>query len=170
MINLIIKGTNKIIEFLITIFFVLIILIGIYALYDNYLVQKGGELDEEIMSLKPIAKTDEDKKEVFYLDDLQEINPDIVGWITIDDTEIDYPVVKGKDNSEYLDRNYKHEYATSGSIFMDYRNDKNFNDQYTAIYGHHMNSNTMFTDIKKYENKDFFSKHLKGTLYTSNKI
>ncbi len=170
MINILIKSTNKIIEILVTLFFVLIILIGCYALYDNYLVQKGGKLDEEILSLKPKTVSTEEDKEVFYLDDLQEINSDIVGWITIDNTEMDYPVVKGKDNSEYLDRNYKHEYATSGSIFMDYRNNKDFNDDYTAIYGHHMNSNTMFTDIKKYENEEFFNSHLKGTLYTSNKI
>ena len=171
MINILLKGTNKIIEILVTLFFILIILIGVYALYDNYLVQKGGELDEEILSLKPTAKSDLDgEKEIFYLDDLKEINTDIVGWITIDGTNMDYPIVKGKDNSEYLDRDYKHEYATSGSIFMDYRNDRDFNDDYTAIYGHHMNSDTMFTDIKKYENQTFFDSHLTGTLYTSNKI
>lgn len=167
-----VKTINKIIDRIMTIVFLLLILIGIYALYDNYLIQKSGTLPEEVVALKPDKEeiVSAPSEEVLYLKDLKELNPDIVGWITIDDTTIDYPVVQGIDNDDYLDRNYLHEYATTGSIFLDYRNDRFFSDQFSVIYGHHINTGMMFTDIKKFEDDEFFNSHLTGTLYTENVV
>ena len=93
-----VKTINKIIDRIMTIVFLLLILIGIYALYDNYLIQKGGTLPEEVVALKPdkAEVVSAPSEEVLYLKDLKELNPDIVGWITIDDTSMDYPVVKRK--------------------------------------------------------------------------
>ena len=82
--------------------------------------------------------------------------PSIVGWIRVGGTEIDYPIVKGNDNDYYLNHNYKDEYNVFGAIFMDYRNDENFSDQNTIIYGHNNVRAGNFKDLHKYENKDFF--------------
>ncbi len=139
-----IKIINKIIDFVMTIVFLLLIIIGIYAIYDNYLVQKSGELPEDVLALKPSKETTSD----ISLKELKELNSDIVGWITLDDTSIDFPVVKGADNDDYLDKNYLHEYSTGGSIFLDYRNDALFGDQYSVIYGHNIRSGLMLSDIK----------------------
>ena len=71
-------------------------------------------------------------------DELKAQNSDVCGWITIYGTHVDYPIVQSEDNSTYLMRNPRGEYSLSGSIFMDYMNQKDFSDFNTIIYGHHM--------------------------------
>lgn len=90
---------------------------------------------------------------------LLQINPDIKGWITIDDTMIDYPILQAQTNDFYLYRNYKREDSHAGSIFMDYRNDITMYDHHTVIYGHSMKDGSMFNHLKKFLDKDFFKSH-----------
>ncbi|MBQ7821834.1 MAG: class B sortase [Clostridia bacterium] len=76
---------------------------------------------------------------------LKQINPDIYGWITIEGSEVDYPIVRGEDNNYYLDHAYTGEYMIVGSIFADYRtNDKIINNYNTVLYGHNMENGSMF--------------------------
>ena len=91
------------------------------------------------------------------------------GWITIDGTHIDYPVVQGKFDYEYLNKDVFGKYVLSGSIFMSTTNAPGFSDPYTLIYGHHMDNGAMFGDIDLFENKTFFEKNRTGTLYTKDK-
>jgi len=79
-----------------------------------------------------------------------------VGWIRIDQTQIDYPLVRGKDNDFYLNHGYDMKANTAGAIFMDRRNLGNTFDQHTIIYGHHMSNGSMFTDLNKYLDESFF--------------
>lgn len=87
-------------------------------------------------------------------DALKDINSDIVGWIKIDNTVIDYPVLWAKDDNEnyqyYLNHNYKKEYSGYGSIFLDYRCTKGTDSKNTVIHGHHMNDGSMFANLLKY--------------------
>ena len=80
---------------------------------------------------------------------------DYRGWIKIDNTNINYPIVQGKDNSFYLDKDINKNYLSSGSIFMNYLN-HGFNDENTVLFGHHMRNKTMFAQLKKYKEKEFF--------------
>ena len=80
---------------------------------------------------------------------------DYRGWIKVDNTNIDYPIVQGKDNSFYLDKDINKNYVSSGSIFMNYLNN-GFNDENTVLFGHHMRNKTMFAQLKKYKEKEFF--------------
>ncbi|MDP7977350.1 class B sortase [Bacillus multifaciens] len=99
---------------------------------------------------------------------LREINPEIVGWVTVDDTHINYPIVQAKDNDYYLYRNYKKEDMRAGSIFMDYRNQVSSSNQNTILYGHRMKDGSMFGNLKKFLDEDFFKSHPKfyyDTLY-----
>jgi len=75
---------------------------------------------------------------------LQAINPDIVGWLTIDGTNIDYPIARHSDNDYYLHHLFTGEWNSSGCLFMDCRNEPDFSDRHTIIYGHHMDNGTMF--------------------------
>ncbi len=84
---------------------------------------------------------------------------DYVGWITINDTPIDYPVVRGIDNIFYLDHNYLKENSKAGAIFMDRRNIGSGYDQHTLIYGHNMKNGTMFNTLNKYLDKNFWQSH-----------
>ncbi|XOK62527.1 class B sortase [Paenibacillus elgii] len=101
---------------------------------------------------------------------LLDVNPDVVGWLRIGNTAIDYPVVQGEDNAYYLNRNYKGEEASAGSIFLDFRNDIGKAQLNTVIYGHRMKDGSMFGDLKKFLKEDFFRDTLTfqyDTLYHS---
>lgn len=92
--------------------------------------------------------------------DLYLANSDIIGWVTIEDTKIDYPVMQTQsDNEYYLRRGFDHEYAESGTPFMDAASDIFIPTCNFLIYGHHMNNGTMFHDLFKYEDYDFYKKH-----------
>ncbi len=83
---------------------------------------------------------------------LQAVNPDIIGWITILDTNIDYPVLQSPtDDDFYMDHNSDGRYSSNGSIFSDHEyNAADFSDPVTILYGHHMASGAMFGRLQKY--------------------
>lgn len=103
------------------------------------------------------ADPDEGRANKFHR--LRGINADIVGWIRIEGTKIDYPVVKGSDNVFYLNRNIKKGWAVRGAIFMDYRNAEGGDDLNTLIYGHHMKDGSMFGSLAKYKDASFYGEH-----------
>lgn len=88
-------------------------------------------------------------------DNLFEKNINYRGWIKIDNTNINYPILQGQDNEEYLYKDINNEYIVSGSIFMNYLNN-GFDDQNTVLFGHNMKNGTMFANLKKYKEEDFF--------------
>ena len=90
---------------------------------------------------------------------LIEINEDVVGWLYLPDTVINYPVVQGEDNSYYLKRLVDGSYNANGSLFIDYQNQMDFSDDNTLIYGHHMDSGKMFATLVKYKNQEFYDEH-----------
>jgi len=102
------------------------------------------------------------------LQELLKENDDLVGWIRIEDTNIDYPVLKSKDNQDYLKLNFKKEYSILGSIFMDYRNDIHELDRNTIIYGHRTKNGTMFEHLSKFLDEQFIKSHPTFELDTLN--
>ena len=102
--------------------------------------------------------------EMMPFEDLQKINADVLGWLTIYDTNIDYPLVQAEDNEYYLNHNPKREPEGSGSLFLDYRNAKNFTDFNTIIFGHHMAHHEMFGDLDQFLDEDYWDKHEYGNL------
>lgn len=82
-------------------------------------------------------------------------NSDYVGWVSINNTNISHPIVKGIDNDEYYRRNFDYETDQKGSIFMDYRNFGFDYSKNTVIYGHNLKTDEMFGDLKKYSDEDF---------------
>ncbi len=92
-------------------------------------------------------------------DALKAINDDVVAWIYLEDTHINYPVVQGSNNEYYLNRLYNGKQNGAGSIFMDFRNSGKFTDRNSILYGHRMNNGTMFANLSKYSNQEFFDSH-----------
>ena len=90
---------------------------------------------------------------------LEEINSDYTCWLYCPDTQIDYPVVQGDDNSWYLHRLFNGEYNACGTLFIDYRNLPDFQDPNTLIYGHHMRNGSMFKAITFYEDQAWYEAH-----------
>lgn len=91
------------------------------------------------------------------LTDLKEKNNDTVAWIKVNGTNINYPIVKYSDNDYYLKHSFKKEYTDAGWIFMDFRNDSNFNDKNTIIYGHSRLNKTMFGTLKNTITENWFN-------------
>ncbi len=108
-------------------------------------------------------ETVEETEEIVWpqvdFDALWEINDDIVGWIYIEGTTVNYPIVQGYDNDQYLYRLIDGTYNSSGSIFMDYRNESDFTNRHTILYGHHMNNGSMFSDVLNYKEQEYFDEH-----------
>ena len=159
-----IKFADKILNIVIYLCLIIVFLFCLYALFDTIKVYLRAS-NQSIIALKP---TEEDP--IDSLNRLKEINEDVCGWITIDDTNIDYPIVIGKNNSEYLNKDVYKNYSLAGSIYLDYRNSRDFSDIYSIIFGHHMDGGAMFGDIRKFSNKSFFNTHTTGTLYTENGV
>ena len=109
--------------------FFLCFLMGLYALYDGYLVYMNSNYTS-LLKYKPGDESDADTN--------KKITDDMVAWLTLDDTNVDYPVMQGEDNNEYLNKDPVGDYSLSGSIFLDSRNASDFSDFYSFIYGHHM--------------------------------
>ena len=92
-------------------------------------------------------------------DMLEEMNRDVVAWLYCPDTAINYPVVKGRDNSYYLDHLIDGTENSNGTLFVDYRNMGDFSNRNTLIYGHHMQSGRMLAALTEYEFQDFYDAH-----------
>jgi len=92
-------------------------------------------------------------------ENLQSINPDYIGWIKIDGTVIDYPVVQGRDNLKYLNTTFMGGYNRSGTIFLDSRCDGAFDNHFAVIYGHNRSDGSMFTALHDYEDKIYLKEH-----------
>ena len=136
----------------------LLFLICLYASYDAFRVYYTA-LDRSALKYKPALGADASA--------LKDLSEDAVGWLTLDDTEIDYPVMQGKNNTEYLNKNCFGEYSLSGSIFLDSRNAADFGDLYSMVYGHHMEYGAMFGSLDAYASKDYLNEHRTGTLLTT---
>lgn len=155
----IIRIISDLIDKALLIFFILIFLIGGYALLDTYLLYLDAT-DESLLKYKPE-----------YTGSEEDVAPieDMVAWITIDGTQIDYPVMQGVTNDEYINKNPYGEYSLSGSIFLDSRNKADFSDTYNMIYGHHMEYGAMFGALDQYSDEDYFEQHKTGKLIVKDK-
>ncbi len=141
------------------IFFVaLIVFIGSAGyLIHHYL--KGEAEQNDFESLKVDGKYD--------VAQLHEKNSDIVGWLTIEGTQVDYPVMQTKEDPEYyLRRNFKKEDTMAGTPFLDATSDMEAPSANWMIYGHNMKNGTMFHDILDYEEENFYQKHKTFTFET----
>lgn len=97
---------------------------------------------------------------------LKSQNQDIAGWIYIRGTTIDYPIVQGKDNEEYLHQDFNKKKSSSGTIFLDNNCKKDFTSDNNIIYGHHMKNGTMFVQLLKFREKSFLKKHNEIMIFT----
>ena len=136
------------------------LIFSVYSFWDTHQVNEAAD-SKKYESYKP---TTEEGKKSFA--ELQAMNSDVMGWLTIYGTSIDYPLVKAQhDNFTYLSKNAEGEWESSGSIYVDYRNDAHFQDFNTIIHGHHMANHKMFGDLDLFVKQDFFTEHQYANLY-----
>lgn len=114
-----------------------------------YNVSRAEEKYQELA--KEVVKTEEgeNKAEIIDFEKLKNINKDVVGWIKIEGTTIDYPIMQTLNNEYYLKKDIYGNYEQCGSIFLDYKNNSKFTDKNIVIYGHHIKKGIMFADLIK---------------------
>ena len=132
----------------------ILFLTGLYAMVDSYLVYQHAN-DDSLLKFKPGYEGENVE---------QPIQGNMVAWLTVDDTSIDYPVMQGDTNEEYLNKDPYGNYSMSGSIFLDSRNASDFTDAYSLIYGHHMEGDYMFGPLHHFLEQDFLDTHRTGEL------
>lgn len=93
------------------------------------------------------------------LDELRQENPDVLGWISIPETVLSYPVLQGEDNDFYLNHTWQKDSSIVGSIFMDFRCSADMTDFNTIIYGHRMRNGSMFASLKYYSDQEHWRTH-----------
>lgn len=152
-----IRIVDKSIDRIVLIVSLLFFLICIYAMVDALIVYYNAN-DQSVLKFKPQGKEDAAV--------LRELSDDAVAWLSVDGTAIDYPVMQGTNNSEYLNKDPYGDYSLSGSIFLDSRCAGKFRDVYSLLYGHHMDYGAMFGALDEFIKPEYFSAHRTGTLIT----
>lgn len=167
------KKTKKIIFNLIVYSILLFILIysgiKIYKWYKDK--TNNNEIAEQIKDTVIVEDENEDKEEyAIDFNKLKEQNNEIVAWIKVNNTNIEYPVVKGTNNSFYLNHSFDKSKNSAGWIFADYRNKIDNTDKNIVIYGHNMRDDSMFGSLKNILNSDWYDneENTNITLYTEN--
>ena len=154
--------SNKFILLLLLIVLICSITIFVATLIKQHIDDERQKEISQVLSTITVPEgnvTDEMTKRQLQLKELQNENQDIVAWLEIEDTNINYPVLQGQDNDYYLTHNYKGEKISSGSIFLD--KDYNFTQPSAnlLIYGHRNKQGLMFEDLMKYSKEDFYTNH-----------
>ncbi len=130
------------------------------AIVVKYFVNKHNriEMNKHLESLI-VTSTEENPTDPNDYSALLEINPDLVGWIKVPGTSINYPVVQTTDNEFYLNHTFEKEWHSYGTIYMDYRNNPTELDANTILYGHNCYNTEMFSELTKYKKLDFYKEN-----------
>lgn len=164
----ILKAANGLVSFIVTLCLCIAGLYSVYALWDNNQVYAAAEnVQADMARLKPAIVEEE---EGASFEELLAINSDVCAWISIDSTNIDFPVLQGETNLSYINTDVYGNFALAGSIFLDSRNDREFHDTFSLLYGHHMANSNMFGDLDKFKEEAFFEKNKTGTLILPDRI
>lgn len=135
-----------------------------YSILDSYYIERAAFASWDLVQYRPINDRGETSAEQFNA--IRSINSDVVGWITIFDTHIDYPVLQGPDNLYYVNRDLHKEASISGSIYLQTENRSDFQDSFNLLYGHHFDNGAMFGDVANYTDVNYLREHQYGQLIT----
>lgn len=145
---------------------VILIAAVVFFLIKYFISRDKNEFKNQTEIYREIKPNDNNTD---YLAKCRKINPQIVAWLSIPDTEIDFPVVQCEDNDYYLTHDFERKESYMGVPFLDYRNSGNFSDFNSVIYGHNISNKYMFYPLLNFKNTDYFNSHEFGYLTTTDK-
>ena len=151
-----------IIIFLIYIILLLSIIISVIYIINSFSLKKEAEEESNLINTIEVDEnkiTKVETERMLQVQSLKTENPDIVGWLEIKGTNVSYPVLQGSDNEFYMTHNYKKEKSKNGSIFLSKDYDWNIPSTNLLIYGHNMQNGTMFEELLKYADYNFYVQH-----------
>ena len=165
------KSNNKFKKIVLLLLIIIFIFCIGYICFYFYSTNKNKKDNTDILNeieIDTTQVTEEKTEKMLKLEELQKENNEIIGWLEIEDTNINYPVLQTNDNEFYLTHNYKKEKATGGSLFLDKDFDLVNGSSNYLIYGHRNKQGLMFEDLMKYTKEDFYKEHTK-IKFTTNK-
>jgi len=140
-----------------------VVLIGIAGymwFHAQQQYQQQEQVNEELAQYATEPEDNANGAPIIDWAGLEAINPDVVGWIYIPDTVVNYPVYQGANNDEYLRHTATGEYSLGGQVFMDYQNtEPGMRDAQTIIYGHHLLDGSMFKPVADMADQAAFDSH-----------
>lgn len=152
------KNKKTILITLLNLIFVLGIIISIIHIAKWYLYNKENkELENKLANAVIIEQESEDKEYNINFEELKAVNNETIGWLKVDGTDIEYAVVKTKNNSYYLNHNFEKKYNIAGWIFADYKNNFDKTDKNIVIYGHNRKDGSMFGTLKNILKEEWYS-------------
>ena len=159
------KKIMKMILISFIIIFLIISVMSSYMLTEEFIEYKENENTTQELIQETIS-INEETKEIESIDwnYLKSVNSDIIAWLEIEGTNINYPILKDNDSLYYMNHTFDKKYNKHGAIFTIETHP--FTSEETTIYGHNMKNGSMFSNLGKYLNKDFFNSHLKLKIYT----
>ncbi|MCL2881439.1 MAG: class B sortase [Coriobacteriia bacterium] len=155
--------TSSTVNLAIMVVIMLLLVFGGYALWDSHQVYAVAS-STQYAAYKPT-----DKNGGLSFKELQAINPEVISWLTVYGTHIDYPVAQSTNNLKYINTDATGKYSLSGSLFLDAGCSPDFSDFSSIIYGHHMDEDTMFGEIGLFANQSYFNARKYGVLYFDGK-
>jgi len=169
------KKSKKVVKIVSIVILSIIILagciyIGIQLYTEAQEKKKYAELNEymQAQEKEPEPEPEPEKTEkMLKLEELRKENDEIVGWLEIPDTNINYPVLQTDNNDYYLDHNYKKEKVATGSIFLDKDVDMDLPSSNFLIHGHRNKRGAMFEDLLKWKDESFYQEHKNITFVTT---
>lgn len=146
--------------------FIIILIISLYFLIKDFLeCKESNDSNKQLIEEVMIEESGKEKAEIkIDWEKLEDTNKDIIGWIRILDTNINYPILQDSNNLKYLKHSFDGKYNRNGSIFT--LNNNPFNDNVTTVYGHNMKSRIMFSQLDQYMNEEFLNTHSIIEIYT----
>lgn len=155
----------------ILIFIILLLMLITSCIYIIQFYINKNKTEEPKKIIEKITIDDEKNnisERILKLKKLHEENNDIIGWIEIEGTNINYPVLQTNNNDFYLNHDYQKKYNKNGSIFLDKDYDWNIPSSNLLIYGHNSQDGTMFKDLLNYKNENYYKEHPKIRFTTLN--
>jgi sortase B len=153
------SGAKKIICAVLILLLIALIAVAVYILQGKIGEEKDKQdyinYQKSFISEKPTDSEEEEN----YLADCLKVNPQTVAWLTIPDTEIDFPIVQCEDNEYYLSHGFDGEETYFGVPFLDYRNTSDFSDFNSIIYGHNISNKYVFAPLLQFKNSEYFAEH-----------
>lgn len=177
------KNKAKVMRITLNVLIVIVSCILLFSLYKLYAIWQGYNSNQKTQNQvqdlfygrdetqNAVSRGDGESAAVenenaFELGPVIDANEDTVGWIRIEDTVIDYVVVQGEDNDEYLHKGFYGENNSAGTIFLDYRNEIGGDRQNLIVYGHRMKDDSMFGELGEYLDYGFYQQHPSFTFIT----
>ena len=150
-----IRIADKALDLVLLLVSVLLVLTGAYSFIDDAYVYKNAQ-DRSYLIYRPDFASPQKEE--------RRLCEGHIGWVVIDGTDVDHPLMQGRDNTEFLNKDPYGNFSYSGSVFLDCACSPDLSDSYSVIYGHHMSGGRMFGCLDSFRDEDYLRQHSSGII------